>query len=108
MFTKKYKLTQDQVDEMNALYAGLKQEIVDLKADRSRDFLLNKCKSLQDANEDLASKLEYANKQLKISNTTMSAVLEKLHETSTKYETTMLMLDCNLEPVTKNELDILA
>lgn len=119
MFSKKYKLTQHQVDEMNLLYYALQDEIGQLKEQvlaagegsfMRKEYLTTKAENvmLMDENVALTTEIKKQKKSIMISNNTMTAVLEKLHEMSIKYDMTMLLLDCNLPKITSRELDILA
>ena len=112
MFTKKYKLTQEQIDEINEAYNALKEENAQLKAENlslkeklNDSFIFDKAKELKEENETLRGELGKAKQSLKIANSTMSAVLEKLNETNIKL---LAYTDCELKSVTRYELNILS
>lgn len=95
--TKKYTITQAQLDNMNAVYNEMKAENKQLKSLKEKDDLLFESEKevirLQDENTKLLAENAKLKKDISISDSTMSAVLQKLNATMITAETSKQVVD---------------
>jgi len=115
MFSKTYKLTQEQIDQSNELYRSMKEEIAFLQETieiQSKSFLFQKAKALEAENIKIKQELVKCRKDLETTNYTLSAVLQKLDVNLRKMNSSKRRykeeVSEEVPNITANELDFLA